>query len=827
MGSETKNGVAAAAAQFPPMTKKIIQSLKEIVNCPEPEIYSVLKECNMDPNDAVQRLLSLDTFHEVKSKRERRKEIKETQDSKPRVHSAGSNRCAKGSNEHTGGWCGSTQTGSNEPGKAAYKGQNGFVSPHTSASHFTGGATSQQPSSQREYFSTSIRPGDAVCVSLQPSTGNQSTSGTSSGNLSMADIVKMGRPPSMGSRISSDTSLHQDAFSTNSCNSHIESSQTEMHQYMHFHNPHVSEMMHKTGDSAGQNDFHDEWPVIEQPTAANRSSAVNANQSKFYINESNVPRDYQSLKVQLSEGNISSESLSSDCIAFASSRQKMVDGSGGKSYYVDDLSSNSSSDESHRSAYENGKGTVIGSNAPYPNHSASNDVAVASATMRMQQLNLRKEEDQDNCAVVLPNNLQELAADCSHLSFGTFRPSQSSALSSKPSNSLKNDLGGSSAGEAGVDVFSAGRLDTRNSGYNHDELLGYMYNTGRATIGAKNYDFPVPSQPDLIKQDILEATRGHRDSSTSSLRNFNSENIERATSGLPFAKADPEFRNIPLQNSMAYSDSIRSDLLESFQQFLVKPSVPSMYNSVVSSVKNPTSSMSEALRPGTVPLSEVSSVLPQRHAARSYAQPTHSYEQLANIIGYPSMPQAQNYSPMPSNLQQEYLGGSAFHQSGASMEYNFPQYRSGASVSRLPTSAAAAVAGHGGFGASNNNHGSFLHNASATPGSIADYDDVFRPQYKDGNHLTALYQSSRTLPSVPDSAFNNLLGQNQQHAGYRQGQAGQLPSQLQSYRGHPDFYHSQVDVTQELQRQRLNDLGLGGFQDLSPQQLHQIWQGTY
>ncbi|KAM2268070.1 hypothetical protein ACFX1S_046241 [Malus domestica] len=825
MGSETKNGVAAAAAQFPPMTNKIIQSLKEIVNCPEPEIYSVLKECNMDPNDAVQRLLSLDTFHEVKSKRERRKEIKETQDSKPRVHSAGSNRGAKGSNEHTGGWCGSTQTVSNEPGKAAYKGQNGFVSPHTPASHFTGGATSQQPSSQRESFSTSIRPGDAVCVSLQPSTGNQSTSGTSLGNLSMADIVKMGRPPSMGSRILSDTSLHQDAFSTNSCNSHVESSQTEMHQYMHFHNPRVSEIIHKTGDSAGQNDFHDEWPVIEHPTAVNRSSALNANQSKFYINESNVPRDYQSHKVQLSEGNISSESLSSDCIAFASSRQKMVDGSGGKSYYVDDLSSNSSSDESRRSAYEDGKGTVIDSNAPYPNHSASNDVSVVSATIRMQQLNLRKEEDQDNCAVVLPNNLQELAADCSHLSFGTFRPSQSSALSSKPSNSVKNDLGGSSAGEAGVDVFSAGRLDTRNSGYNHDELLGYMYNTGRASIGAKNYDFPVPSQPDLIKQDILEATHGHRDSSTSSLRNFNSENIERATPGLPFAKADPEFRNIPLQNNMAYSDSIRSDLLESFQQFLVKPSVPSRYNSVVSSVKNPTSSMSEALRPGAVPLSEVSSVLPQHHAARSYAQPTHSYEQLANIIGYPSMPQAQNYSPMPSNLQQEYLGGSAFHQSGASMEYNFPQYRSGASVSRLPTSAAAA--GRGSFGASNNNHGSFLHNASATPGSIADYDDVFRPQYKDGNHLTALYQSSRTLPSVPDSAFNNLLGQNQQHAGYRQGQAGQLPSQLQSYRGHPDFYHSQVDVTQELQRQRLNDLGLGGFQDLSPQQLHQIWQGTY
>lgn len=59
MGSETKNG---AAAPLSPGMKKMVQSLKEIVNCPEPEIYSVLKDCNMDPNEAVQRLLSLG-FH--------------------------------------------------------------------------------------------------------------------------------------------------------------------------------------------------------------------------------------------------------------------------------------------------------------------------------------------------------------------------------------------------------------------------------------------------------------------------------------------------------------------------------------------------------------------------------------------------------------------------------------------------------------------------------------------------------------------------------------------------------------------------------------------
>ncbi|BFG25642.1 hypothetical protein CerSpe_119160 [Prunus speciosa] len=840
MGSETKNG---AAAPLSPGMKKMVQSLKEIVNCPEPEIYSVLKDCNMDPNEAVQRLLSLDTFHEVKSKRERRKEMKETQDSKLRVHSSGSNRGVRGCSERNGGWCGSTQTSSNELGQAACKGQNGFVAP--SASHCTGGTMSQQPSSHSDSLSTSIGSGDgATSASVQPSLGNHSTSfRTSSGHLSMAEIVKMGRPPSKGSHISSDTSSHQDAFATNLCNCCVESSQTsafmepEMHRCMHSQNPsRVSEMIHKPGDTSGQNAFHDEWPVIEQPTAASRSSVssanveIHANQSNLYINDSNMPRDCQSHKVQVSEGNYSSQNLSSDhnAYAFASSRQKMVDASGGRSYCVDDLSSNSSSYDSHRSAYENGEGTGFGSNVSCPNRSVSYDVtvAVSSATMNMQQLNLGKEVPTDNCAVVLPNNLQELAADCSHLSFGTFRSGPSSAFSRSPSNSLKNDLGGFSAG---INVSSAGHLDTRhesfNSGYNQDELLGSIYDTGRTTIDAKHYDLP---QPELIKHDILEPTLGHKDISASSLRDFDSENIQRASSGSSFARADPKFRNIPpRQNDMAYSDSMRSDLLESYSQLLVAPSVPSRYSSAISSINNPTISVSEALRPGSIPLSEASSVLPQHLTSRSYSQPALSYEQLANIIGYPSM--TQSYSPAPSTLQQAYLGGSAFQQSVAGMDYNFPQYRSGASGSRLPPSAAAVGGGHGNFGASNNVHGSFLQNASAAPISMSDYDDALRARYKDGSHLTPLHQSSRTLSSVPDSVYDNLLRQNQQNAGYRQGQAGQMPSQLQHYGspGYPDFYPSQMGITQEHHRQSVSDLSLAGIQDLSPQQLHQIWQRTY
>lgn len=44
---------------IPAASRKMVQSLKEIVNnIPDNEIYATLKECNMDPNEAVSRLLS-------------------------------------------------------------------------------------------------------------------------------------------------------------------------------------------------------------------------------------------------------------------------------------------------------------------------------------------------------------------------------------------------------------------------------------------------------------------------------------------------------------------------------------------------------------------------------------------------------------------------------------------------------------------------------------------------------------------------------------------------------------------------------------------------
>jgi hypothetical protein len=52
-GARTTGGV-----QIPASARKVVQSLKEIVGNSDDEIYSMLKECNMDLNETVQRLLN-------------------------------------------------------------------------------------------------------------------------------------------------------------------------------------------------------------------------------------------------------------------------------------------------------------------------------------------------------------------------------------------------------------------------------------------------------------------------------------------------------------------------------------------------------------------------------------------------------------------------------------------------------------------------------------------------------------------------------------------------------------------------------------------------
>ncbi|KAK1273788.1 hypothetical protein QJS04_geneDACA016481 [Acorus gramineus] len=71
----SKTGGGGYRVSIPGSVRKTIQNLREITgNHSDEEIYAVLKECSMDPNETAQKLLLQDPFHEVKRKRDRKKE---------------------------------------------------------------------------------------------------------------------------------------------------------------------------------------------------------------------------------------------------------------------------------------------------------------------------------------------------------------------------------------------------------------------------------------------------------------------------------------------------------------------------------------------------------------------------------------------------------------------------------------------------------------------------------------------------------------------------------------------------------------------------------
>ncbi|XWS41038.1 hypothetical protein CRYUN_Cryun17cG0046700 [Craigia yunnanensis] len=630
MRSDSKTNVSGGGAggggQIPASFKKVVQNLKEIVNnnCTDSEIYAVLRDCNMDPNDAVQRLLSQDTFHEVKSRRERRKEMKETQELKTRANNGTSNRGVRGGSEHSFGWNGSIQINSNELDKAAYRKENGIPYSASSTLRATGQTWNEQPSPQSNSFNAdnrrqSIGTDDMIDSSLQPSPRSQSTwVGATLGHVTMADIVRMGRPQSKGSQMPCETSYSpQDAVPPNSAIYQMKPSlatspsQFGTHQDLHSSN---LNMTCESGKKSSQHDFDNEWPVNDPITASSDIGAtMYSNQSYLHSNRANLSSNCWSDNIIASESNAVWENLSSDHVssAQASNKQIFMSDSGGTSKHDDDLCKDASSPDSHRLIYEPREGISRGSNISVPNPTASltDDAikAVSSAAVNLQQLSLGEERavtpTEDNLGVVLPNYLQTFSADCSHLSFGIYKSGKSTALSRpQASSSLTNDLEETLTTSNGRP--STMHLNARDLVYCDEEQLEFDFDTHRTTADSRNYNPPKFSQAELRKIDIPDATaHGNDYVSHLSIPGSSFKNIQQSSSALT-SVIDQNARNLPPLPSevQSYSNSIPSDLLAATIQsikardsaaFLASQSISSRYSSSASSIKNPTASMSE------------------------------------------------------------------------------------------------------------------------------------------------------------------------------------------------------------------------------------------
>lgn len=201
--------------------------------------------------------------------------------------------------------------------------------------------------------------GDGFSSSSQPS-GFQSAWLGVPGQVSMADIVKMGRPHAKVSATSNPpihSAHHQNV-----------SAPPSAHHNLHLSQDHgsESELHSERGliltENIGSND---EWPLIEQPQAASLSSVLEGPQdTELYTDSSNLPLDRvdQHLKSHLDEVHVAEDGVdethSANHIGHASvsGRNIQEDESGGAPAFENNSYDDISSYQAHGHTYEHNKG---------------------------------------------------------------------------------------------------------------------------------------------------------------------------------------------------------------------------------------------------------------------------------------------------------------------------------------------------------------------------------------------------------------------------------------------------------------------------------------
>ncbi|KAL9394713.1 hypothetical protein Peur_013998 [Populus x canadensis] len=425
------------------------------------------------------------------------------------------------------------------------------------------------------------------------SSGTQAAcSGVTAGHVSMANIVRMGRPYNKGSQITSVTSYTpQDVVDSVSSSQYCRKPSCDsspsppvMHQGLQCSHPsQVAETIHDSHVSAS---FHDEWPVFDQQTAADGT---------------NLTEDCQLEEVQVSESDAANKNPVSNCAesAFPCRRQENVNSAVGDSCWGDGLLRDTSYD-SRRCMNDRWEGTGSGVQLPFPNVAAPLNDEVSSAAADLQQLSLGKEEpavppSEDNHAVN-PELLVE---------------------------------------------------------YLQDEQLGSMSDTHRLTGGVGIHKL-LFSPPELMRESIHEVPHGHEYTHPTSIPDSNFKKTQEL--GFPLgvrihSKAKNlsslhMILNLDILLKQASSTSIPKDLLASTIQssryseyakssFIGTQSMSS-FGSTVSSASNPAISQSEVLSRSAFSLSV--SCSPTLPGVTLAPQPTLSQHLSANLSSQPAVP---------------------------------------------------------------------------------------------------------------------------------------------------------------------------------------------
>ncbi|KAL3616940.1 hypothetical protein CASFOL_039334 [Castilleja foliolosa] len=749
MSTSRGSGGGGNVQPIPAGSRKVVESLKEIVHRTDAEIYAALKDCNMDPNEAVDRLLSQDPFHEVKSKREKKKEGKDT--TEPRSHGANhiSSWGVKSSSDRYLNRDGSTPYYYSEsaPGKSSYQKDNvptPYTTSFTSTPAISGNNRSRgfSDSTSAENKGSSFGTADA----MQPAVGYQSAWSGAPGQVSMADIVKMGRP-------------HNNTAS-NAPNA-----------------PHPNQIYPEDHDLPTTSD---DWPSIEKPPAVTNVVSV-------------VPEYIVDTEQYLDAPGVAADSVY-------------------RPYEADDDDEEEEEYDYTENYLETYTENKVGSDSISYQHQTHDlheveeiGASLSSVTRNLQQLNVEENDRVLPCegnmpSIVIPDHLQ-VHVDCSHLSFGSFGPKTTLPVKSKLEE-LHSD----------ANVSSVGHLNNRNSDYYVDDSLGNASernasNPGYTFDDARHLNEP-PSQTSSQMQNLSSFSNDIQSYTNSLLANVGAgRESDLQFSRFPVTQSmATKYEN--LDSAIGGSAISVSEALKTAAGFsTTQPSAPQAQTlSGTNVASGPPLHQHLAVHPYSQAALQLGGpyanmmgypFLPQSYTyvpsafQQTFAGANSSYHQSLAAL----LPQYKNVSasglPQSAATATGY-GGGAFGNT-ATVPGNF----------QMNQSADAPPSG------TNLRYDDVLSSQYKDNSHLAS----LHQQQNENSGMWLHGHNSRTMSSVPASAYYNYQqqGQNPQTGGsFRQGP--QQPSQNYGAHGYHNIYHSQGGGVSLDQQQNPRDGSLGGSQ---------------
>ncbi|XP_010551966.1 PREDICTED: GBF-interacting protein 1-like [Tarenaya hassleriana] len=790
-------------------TRKMIQSIKEITagNYSEDEILVMLHECDMDPDETAQRLLLQDPFHEVKRKRDKRKENLSNKDA---VES---------------------QWGSSGQGRGNRGGRVNFSSRHTV--HDTGSAKnsfkkengskqvtdSSIPTSQKTKKEESASSFPAILDNGSTGLPSQTSSVQHASNLP----ANFGQPKATGSSVSANK-LGEAAPSVELTQKNQgpkpgnEQTPQEQHAGEHRY----------TGRPQGVGKVALSDPHGSRPTSAH-SNSTGSRPSSNYSN-----------RLQQTVGHQRGGSV--------------------KEWKPKPVNLNP----------VQGSGASAASEVPAvpsePSEKASSQEALPSveATSKLQK-QLEDLHIQQRQHVIFPNHILVSEAERTMLSFGSFDAGFS--LTSNMVTGPENDKSSTPLSRASHDAersLEEGAFSNQNASMTEKE--GDIHENSESPSQVQD-DLAVDgvisastaAEYNEPKQESISESENHQNSSHDS-QNYGIGLPPALGSQLPqFENTDPQSRDAFRIQSFVVQQPI--DPASYYAQFyhsnsdsdgrvspFISPGVATKFNGSVT-VLPPHSSQSLQEGGNTLVMSAASPtpLVTQPAGLMQNSVPVFRPPGM-HVSPYPPnyMPYGHYFSPFyvsPHSVhqvlsngafpQQPQASGGVFPAPGASTggKYSLPQYRTGTNSGSLTY--VGTPSGYGPYGSSTAGYSPI---SAMSTGNPTANDDLNTPQLKDSNGYTTGHQGKalpvwitggRDVSNLPPNSFCNLQHQGQ-HMAYAPTQAGHItfpgmyhPTQAVAAAGvHPLLQQSQVVAGPDMVAP-----GPNVFQQ--PQQTQMNWPSNY